>query len=399
MSQVPFGFTPGDGQQPFDLSNMGAMLQQLGAMMQRAQQVPVGAVDWEGVRNAARARIALTSDPSPVEAQEQRVRDAGALAQLWLDSACEFPAASHEAAAWSRAQWFESTFAAWQPLVEPIALSMAATVKATTTQAPADLPPELQAMLGPMMQMASQISTVMVAQQIGQALGALAVDVWSASDIGIPLTADGATALVVTNVEEFASGLSLEVRDVETYVAVREAAAQRLFAATPWLRPRLQDALREYAQGVSIDTERMRALVEDMDLNDPASLQQAMQSGALELPLTAGQESALARVELLITLIEGWVDEVTHHAVGGRIGREDALREALRRRRASGGPSERVFSQLIGLELRPRKLREAAALWSLLEPAKRDALWAHPDFLPDFADLEHPAEFIARSAE
>ena len=399
MSQVPFGFTPGDGEQPFDLSNMGEMLQQLGAMMQRAQQVPIGAVDWDGIRNAARTRIAMSSDPSPVPAQVTRVRDANALAQLWLDGVCDFPAAAQDSAAWSRAEWFEATFAAWQPLVEPLALSMSSNVRASTTQLPEDLPEEMQAMLGPMMQIASQISAVMVAQQIGQALGSLATDVWSASDIGIPLTNDGRTALVVANVEAFAEGLGLEVRDVEMYVAVREAAAQRLFAAAPWLRPRLQDAVREYAQGVGIDSERMRTLMEGMDLSDPAALQQAMASGALELPLTPGQESARTRVELLITLIDGWVDEVTHLAVGGRIGREEALREALRRRRASGGPSERTFAQLIGLELRPRKLREAAALWALLDPAKRDGLWTHPDFLPDFDDLEHPAEFIERSAE
>ena len=69
------------------------------------------------------------------------------------------------------------------------------------------------------------------------------------------------------------------------------------------------------------------------------------------------------------------------------------------RRRAAGGPAERTFATLVGLEMRPRKLREAERLWRALGEARgqdgRDALWAHPDLLPTPEDLERPEEFIA----
>jgi hypothetical protein len=72
-----------------------------------------------------------------------------------------------------------------------------------------------------------------------------------------------------------------------------------------------------------------------------------------------------------------------------------ALRETVRRRRAAGGPAEHIFASLVGLDLRPRRLREAAAVWAALTaergPAGRDALWAHPDLAPTaeaFADPE-----------
>jgi Zincin-like metallopeptidase len=52
------------------------------------------------------------------------------------------------------------------------------------------------------------------------------------------------------------------------------------------------------------------------------------------------------------------------------------------------------------LELRPRKLREAAALWERLTQAvgvdARDAVWQHPDLLPASRDLDEPAAFIDR---
>jgi hypothetical protein len=77
-----------------------------------------------------------------------------------------------------------------------------------------------------------------------------------------------------------------------------------------------------------------------------------------------------------------------------------ALSETLRRRRASGGPAEQTFATLVGLKLRPRKLREAGALWTRLTEAAgmdaRDAVWQHPDLLPAADDLDDPAAFIDR---
>ncbi|MEO6204594.1 MAG: zinc-dependent metalloprotease, partial [Mycobacteriales bacterium] len=79
-----------------------------------------------------------------------------------------------------------------------------------------------------------------------------------------------------------------------------------------------------------------------------------------------------------------------------------ALLETVRRRRATGGPAEQTFATLVGLQLRPRRLRDAAALWAALATARgidgRDALWAHPDLLPGPSDLDDPTGFVTRTA-
>lgn len=77
-----------------------------------------------------------------------------------------------------------------------------------------------------------------------------------------------------------------------------------------------------------------------------------------------------------------------------------AIGEAVRRRRATGGPAELTFGTLVGLELRPRRQREATAMWRALTEAvgvsKRDALWSHPDLLPRSEDIDNPAQLIGR---
>jgi hypothetical protein len=54
----------------------------------------------------------------------------------------------------------------------------------------------------------------------------------------------------------------------------------------------------------------------------------------------------------------------------------------------------------VGLELRPRRLREAATLWATLKDergiAGRDAIWQHPDLLPTAEDLDDPQGFGGR---
>jgi len=53
--------------------------------------------------------------------------------------------------------------------------------------------------------------------------------------------------------------------------------------------------------------------------------------------------------------------------------------------------------------LRPRRLREAAAIWRGLTDARgidgRDAVWAHPDLLPTADDFDDPDGFVRGRAE
>ncbi|HWU21575.1 MAG TPA: zinc-dependent metalloprotease, partial [Nocardioides sp.] len=56
---------------------------------------------------------------------------------------------------------------------------------------------------------------------------------------------------------------------------------------------------------------------------------------------------------------------------------------------------------LVGLELRPRRLRDASTLWGGLRarsgPEARDGVWMHPDLLPTAADLDDPLSFRAEA--
>jgi putative hydrolase len=180
---------------------------------------------------------------------------------------------------------------------------------------------------------------------------------------------------------------------------VRELAHARLFRHAKWLRLQLLSSITEFARGIHIDTDRLQELAEDFDPANPEELRSAMTSGALIPPKTEDQLVALGRLETMLALIEGWVDVVTADATV-RLPKSEAIAETVKRRRASGGPAESAFATLVGLELRPRRLREAAAMWRAVTDAvgaeKRDELWSQPDLIPTSDDIDFPDLLIAR---
>ena len=225
----------------------------------------------------------------------------------------------------------------------------------------------------------------------------------TSTDIGLPLGPKGIAALLPDAIESFAAGLEQSRSEIVTFLAAREAAHHRLFSHVPWLASQLLGAVEAYAKGMKIDMHGIEELARDFNpatLNDPAAVEQLLTQGVFEPKATPEQTQALERLETLLALIEGWVQTVVTAALGDRIPGAAALGETLRRRRATGGPAEQTFATLVGLELRPRKLREAAVLWERLTQAAgvdaRDAVWQHPDLLPDTEDLDDPAAFIDR---
>ncbi|MEY4437502.1 MAG: hypothetical protein RL100_966, partial [Actinomycetota bacterium] len=140
-------------------------------------------------------------------------------------------------------------------------------------------------------------------------------------------------------------------------------------------------------------------IAEDFDPEKVDELKAALESGAFIAERTEDQQRALDNIETLLALIEGWVETVTNEATV-RLPKALAIAEAVRRRRATGGPAELTFGNLVGLELRPRALREAAQMWATVTQAvgveKRDALWNHPDVMPTAADIQNPQGLIEK---
>ncbi|WP_328300707.1 zinc-dependent metalloprotease [Streptomyces sp. NBC_00435] len=406
----PFGFGTGlpggvggqgDADNPFaamfgsmNPNDLGAAFQQLGQML----SYEGGPVNWDMAKDIARQTVAQgtpdgVKDASVGIAEKSAVEEAVRLADHWLDDVTSLPSGAATAVAWSRAEWVEATLPVWKELVDPVAERVGAAMGGV-------LPEEMQAVAGPLLGMMRSMGGAMFGQQIGQAVGTLAGEVVGSTDIGLPLGPAGKAALLPLNIEGFGKDLGVSSDEVRLYLALREAAHARLFAHVPWLRSHLFGAVEAYARGIKVDTSKLEDVVGQLDPSNPEQLQEALQGGMFQPQDTPEQKASLARLETALALVEGWVDAVVHEAAKPRLTSADAMRETMRRRRASGGPAEQTFATLIGLELRPRRLRDASRLWASLTDARgvegRDGLWEHPDMLPTASDLDDPDGFVHR---
>jgi putative hydrolase len=198
---------------------------------------------------------------------------------------------------------------------------------------------------------------------------------------------------------KFVEGLEIEPDQAFIFLCVREMAHTRLFKHSKWLRDSIVSQVSNYASDIKIDNNRINEIAEDFSATNLDELKRALETGAFIAERSAEQQLVLDRIETVLALIEGWVEVVTEDATK-LLPKAAAISESIRRRRATGGPAEQTFGAIVGLELRPRRLREAAEMWRQVGTAvgieKRDSVWNHPDLLPRDADVSNPSALIAK---
>ncbi|NJC69573.1 zinc-dependent metalloprotease [Planosporangium thailandense] len=391
--------TPGGGPVNWDLARQVAQAHLTGGPGGGMGQMPFGLSLPAGAGEPAQPAAEQSGpvgDPAIGPAERGAVAEALRLADLWLEPESALPSGIASTAAWTRSEWLSSTLDVWRKLCDPVAARM--------VSAMADLvPEEMRAQLGPMTSMVTSLGGALFGGQLGTALGSLAAEVLSAGDIGLPLGPAGVAALVPANIKEYGQGLEIDGDQVRLYVALREAAHQRLFGHVPWLRGHVLAAVDAYAAGIHVNREAIEEAMGRFDPTNPEGMQEIALEGVFSPEDSPQQKAALARLETALALIEGWVSHVVERAAGDRLPDVVRLAEAFRRRRAAGGPAEQTFAALVGLELRPRRLREATALWAALTEHRgvsgRDALWGHPDLLPDEDAFADPQTYAQSSLE
>src|SRR5215831_1922150 len=219
-----------------------------------------GPVNWDLAKNTARQAIAAHGDPSVLDNQRTAVVEAVRLADLWLEDATWMPSGIRSIQAWSRSEWVEATMPVWKSLCEPIAernVDSMGNLMSVSEAELEQLPPEMRSLggmglfsgLGEMMR---RIGGMLVGSRAGAAVGMLADEIISSSDIGLPIGPEGTAALLPAGVASFGSGLSVGEDEVRLFVALREAAHHRLFSHVPWLRARLLGAVEDYARGIKV---------------------------------------------------------------------------------------------------------------------------------------------------
>ena len=409
----------------FDFEQLRKMLQQMGlgdadqlnleellAQVARMQQSGGGAMF--GMTNADRDpdaawRTTLTAakqlaseagaDPELRPEEKTAVTDAERLAQAWLTPQTAFAETGRPARAITRSAWLDETGDGWRAVIEPIIDGLAEALKRGTVD---DAGGELEPMgrfLAPMMK---QSASLIYRDRLKRELAKVAGDILTGTEIGFNLLASPGVVLIPVNVAHFTQDLDASERDVTLFLLLREAARQRLFHHVAWLSPQLSALLGHFAREITIDLEAIASQfqpenLQNLSIEDVVAVGESVRGSFFQPASTPTQVEILQRLEVLLALVEGWVDHVVGRATAPWMPNAPQLEEVLHRRRASATPVTSVFSELLGLDLRPRLVRDAKNLWAAVEHHRglegRDAVWGHPDLLPTAAHLADPLSY------
>jgi len=368
------------------------------------------------LREGARKFLATHNDLPVGLTDLNKISEACQIAHTWIEAATQFPlSASNSDLAWTRKEWMESSIPGWQKLVEPLAQGMAEALVKVMGEVSPDIPEELRTNFNvesflPMMR---GFMGSLIAGQLGQSIGALAIKVTGSNDVAIPLFAKNGVHLLPQNVAAWGEGLEIPEQEILIYLALREVAANRLFTHTSWLSDYIRDLITAYGKGITVDIRSIQSQAEDalnsgeLDINNPDSITLAINNGMFQPEQSAAQSAALGKLEITLALIEGWIDHVVTLSARDRLPSFAALQEMHRRSRIENSPAQQLFASLLGLEVSPRKMRECAEFWNSIyditsassdaEEAVRirDHRWEDPTLLPTADDLADPAGFLA----
>jgi putative hydrolase len=368
------------------------------AMMQTIMSQHQGAFGGDPWENALRQAlfIANRDGQGVTDGSRTSLADSFALANLWLSEATTISELSEAPTAMTRGEWVEKTLPVWKEIADPVSTSIA---DALTSALDTQVPEEMRGVIQGAGKLMRGLGGSVFAAQFGQVLGNLSLEVVSGGDVGIPVLPAGTAAIIPQNLTAFGEGLEIPEDQIALYLATRELAYARLYRHAKWLHLHVMAQITDFARGVTVDVDALEDVASRLDPSDPEELRAAIEGGALLPVQSEAQREALTRLENLIATIDGWVDVVTAEATS-RLPDGARIAEAARRRRAVGGPAEDALGALVGLKLRPRRMREASAMWQAVTDAVgisgRDSLWDYPDLMPTAEDIDDPSALVAR---
>lgn len=398
FSAFPGGFavsgSSGQGGLGDILSQFGTMLSGMGSSMNSPDAK--GPINFAMADKIARQTI-KQSNPAPVRQSDQKaVEDSTSLVELWLSNATILPSNGKVPEVWDPSEWLSRTLPTWKRFINPVAESLNEAQKDA-------LPEEAKQMAGSLLGMLAQVGGMNMGMQLGRILGDIATSVTSVSEWGFSLDEKHGSALLTGQLSTLAEEFNKPKREVLIYLCARELAHQRLFAYVPWLEERLLLAVETYSRGLSLDTSAMEEASRSIDpeaLSDPSRMQdmfQQIQNMDLSPQIVASNEHAGIQLDTMLSLVEGWVDNVLADALFDRIPVMESIQKSWSARRAMKPGLENMAGNT-GLDFSASHADEAAELWRRLTVAvgidRRDHVWDHPDFLPTADDIAHPAEFI-----
>ncbi len=348
-----------------------------------------GPVHWDVARRVA---VWVAGGGRPERSLElpevARLQELGRVAELQLGDAIPVPAAVASTplavVAVTRAEWALLSLDAHGPLLEALTRSLAGNRPLDPDHRPAGLAP-----------------TVLEGLIFGWMMGQLARRALGQYDPPLPRPPGPRLAIALANLDEVGREWSLPLDEVRLWACLQDVAHHAVLSL-PHVREAMGSLLRRYVDTFEVAPDAFAEELEALDPGDATSFRAALgdPEAVLAAVQTPAQAEAVARLEALTAVVEGWVGHVVD-GIGSRLlGSYSSLQEVVRRRRAEASWGDRYVARLLGMGLRqPAYERGRRFVDGVVERAGEEALgrlWASERELPTPAEVDAPGLWLAR---
>jgi uncharacterized protein (DUF2342 family) len=243
-------------------------------------------------------------------------------------------------------------------------------------------------------------------------------------------TANPRLLFVGTNLVGAAAALGVDREAFVRWVTVHELTHAMQFGGVPWLRGHMGGLLKEYLETVDVTLDgagggkatdgaaddapprgprgRSGGLLggaldklREMDVPDPSELASRFRDGGLAaLVQNDEQRDVMERMQAAMAVVEGHAEHVMDALAPELVPQHEGLRAAMDERRQSRSAPERVLLRLLGMEMKLRQYKIGKEFCDAVVAdggiASLNRVWAGPEALPTLAELDRPADWLAR---
>lgn len=287
-----------------------------------------------------------------------------------------------------RAQWVDANVASFQRLLRPVVEKLSARVDQGRGFSP--LP--------------ASVSRTLTGTEIGLLLGWMSTRVLGQYDQLLiederPEDQD-IVYYVGPNIVAVERKYGFPTRQFRLWLAIHEVTHRAQFTGVPWMREHFLSLVERTLNGIDPDPKALLAALR-RSVDQIRSGQNPLEDGGL-VTLIAGPEQYAAIQEIggLMSLLEGHGDITMDRAGADCIPSADRFSRTLKERRRQRGLAK-LLSLLIGLDAKLRQYEQGERFIEAVEGAGgRDLLnkvWEGPAWLPSWAEIRTPGEWIARA--
>jgi coenzyme F420 biosynthesis associated uncharacterized protein len=239
--------------------------------------------------------------------------------------------------------------------------------------------------------------------ETGVLLGYLSQRVLGQYDLLVPEEsgAEDAVYYVGVNILSLEKRFAFRPRDFRLWVAIHEVTHRAQFTSVPWMKGYFLSLVDDTLGSIDPDPRHLvdalaRAVEEIGRGRNPLD-----DGGLVGLLASDAQRASLARIQALMSLLEGHGNSVMNRIGRDHVSGQARMARVLSARRTSRGLSAMVH-KLLGLE---SKLRQYEVGEAFIEAVEREAgataltpAWRGPEWLPTFEELSKPVDWLTRVA-